>query len=315
MQSFLKYRSSTLSNIGLANLFVVYIIWSSTYLAIRVGMAEGSGLSPLAMGTIRLLLAGMILLGYAAVRGHRVRITAHELFFLIISSLFLWVLCNGFVMWAEQRAGSGFAALIVSTSPIMVAFLDSLLLRRTPSRLLLGSLLFSFCGLGLLMAPSLLQGNSTDFVAGIALLLCSLSWSIGTVYQSHNPIDLPVAVISGYQHLIGGGIFGLLMLGFQEPLPHPTAQAWMALIYLVLFGSVVAFTAFITALKLLPINIAMTYAYVNPVLALFLGWWLLDESITGWTLVGTVMVILGIVGVFKDRSHIPQQQEELSVTG
>ncbi len=311
MQSFLKYWSSTLSNVGLANLFIVYMVWSSTYLAIRVGLAEGSGLSPLAMGTIRLLLAGMILLGYAAVRGHRIRVTRPELFFLIISSILLWVLCSMLVMWAEQRADSGFAALVVSTSPIMVAFLDSLLLQRTPSKLLLGSLLFSFCGLGLLMAPSLWRGNSTDFVAGVALLMCALSWSIGTVYQSRNPIDLPVTVISGFQHLIGGSIFGLLMLVFQEPWPHPTGQAWMALLYLILFGSVLAFTAFINALKLLPINIAMTYAYVNPVLALFLGWWLLDEQITAWTLMGAAMVILGVVGVFKDRLHISRKQGEV----
>ena len=300
-----------MSHVGLANLFIVYIVWSSTYLAIRVGLAEGSGLSPLAMGTIRLLLAGIILLGYAAVRRYRIRITGQEIGFLTISSIFMWVLNFGFVMWAEQRAGSGFAALVVSTSPIMVAFLDSVLLRRSPSRLLLGSLLFSFCGLGILMTPSLLKGDSTDFVAGIALLLCALSWSIGTVYQSHKPIELPVTVISGYQHLIGGSIFGLLMFVFQEPLPHPTVHAWFAVGYLIIFGSVLAFTAFITALKLLPINIAMTYAYVNPVLALFLGWWLLDEPVTVWTLVGAAMVILGIVGVFKDRAHMsPLEAEE-----
>ncbi len=298
---FFKYPITNLSKIGLANLLVVYIVWSSTYLAIRVGMEEGSGLSPLAMGTIRLMLAGAILIGFAWFRGHKLRITFHELYVLTVASFLLWVVCNGLVMWAEQHANSGFAALILATSPIMVAWLDYLLSRHVPSRLLLGSLIFSFLGVGLLMAPSMLQGNSTEFIAGIALLVCSLGWSGGTIFQTHNPVKLEVTVISAYQHLIGGCIFGLLMLVFQEPLPHPTLRAWAALAYLIIFGSVFAFTAFVTAIKLLPINIAMTYSYVNPVLALLLGWWLLNEPITVWTLIGATMVILGVAGVFQGR--------------
>ena len=311
---FLKSRNSTLSSVGLANLFVVYIVWSSTYLVIRVGMEEGSGLSPLAMGTIRLLLAGAILLGYGVFRRHRIRITVHEFSILVVTSVLLWVICNGLVMWAEQQANSGFAALILATTPIMVELINYLLLRHSPSKLLMGSLLFSFLGLGILMVPSLLDGKSTDFVAGIALLLCALSWSAGSVFQARNPIGLPVTVNSGYQHIIGGTIFGIMMLIFREPMPHPSAKAWGALVYLILFGSVLAFTSFIKALELLPINITMTYSYVNPVLALFLGWWLLDEPITGYTLLGAAMVILGVVGVFKDRSRLPLEQESQAVT-
>lgn len=310
MQSLLKYRSSTLSNVGLANLFIVYIVWSSTYLAIRVGLEKGSGLSPLSMGLIRLFLAGAILLGFAVFRGYRIRLTIRELIILIPSSILMWVINNGLLMWAEQRANSGFAALVISTTPILVAFLDAMLLRRIPSKLLVGSLLFSLCGLALLMAPSLLEGNSTDFVAGLALLLCAFSWACGTVFQARNQLHLPVTVTAGYQHLIASCVFAVLMLVFQEPVPHPSAEAWIALSYLILFGSVLAFTAFVTAINLLPINVAMTYAYVNPVLALFLGWWLLDEPITRWTFLGAAMVISGVLGVFKDRSHIAQQQEE-----
>lgn len=303
-------RSTNLSKIGLANLLVVYVVWSSTYLAIRIGVSEGSGLSPLAMGTIRLLLAGAILLVFSRFRRHKLRITGYELSVLTVTSILLWVTCNGLVMWAEQHANSGFTALILAISPIMVAWLDYLLLHEVPSRLLLGSLLLSSLGLGLLMAPSMLAGKSTEFIAGIILIICSLSWSIGTVFQANHPVELEVTVISGYQHLIGGCIFGLLMLAFREPLPHPTLRAWAALSYLIVFGSILAFTAFVTTVRLLPINIAMTYSYVNPVLALFLGWWLLDEPVTGWTLIGAAMVILGVVGVFRDSSPSSQKQEQ-----
>ncbi|MDD3364868.1 MAG: EamA family transporter [Syntrophomonas sp.] len=309
MQSLFKCRSSTLSNVGLANLFIVYIVWSSTYLAIRVALEEGSGLSPLMMGFIRMFLAGAILIGFAVFQRHRIRLTVREWLILIPSSILLWVLSNGLLMWSEQYANSGFAALVVATTPIIVAFLDSLLLRRTPSRLLIGSLFLSFCGLAVLMAPSLMEGNTTEFTAGLALLLCAFSWSCGSVFQNRNPLSLPFTVIAGYQHLIAGCAYGLLVLVFHEPLPHPSTHAWLALVYLILFGSVLAYTAFVTALSLLPINIAMTYAYVNPVLALLLGWWLLSEPITWWTLLGAAMVILGVIGVFRDRSRLPQLEK------
>jgi drug/metabolite transporter (DMT)-like permease len=270
-------------------------------------MAEGSGLTPLSMGLIRLFMAGVILLAFAAFRGYRIRLTTREFILLAIPGVLMWVVNNGLLMWAEQRANSGFAALVVSITPILVAFMNSLILKRTPSKLLVGSLLFSLCGLVVLMAPSLLNGTSTDFIAGLALIFCALSWAGGTVFQTYNPVELPVTVSAGYQHLIASGVFAILMLAFREPIPHPTGNAWLALIYLTVFGSVVAFTAFVNALKLLPINIAMTYAYVNPVLALFLGWWLLNEQITGWTLVGAIMVIVGVIGVFRDR---PQTSEK-----
>lgn len=291
-----------MSSVGLANLAVVYVVWSSTYLAIRVGVA-GGGFSPLAMGTVRLLTAGALLLGFALAKGLRVRLNLSELYVLSVTSILLWVICNGGVMWAEQHANSGFAALVLATSPIIVALLNYGLLRQKPSRLLLGALIFSFVGLGVLMTPSLLAGKSTDLAAGLVLILCASAWSAGTVFQSYHPLDLRVAVVSGYQHLIGGIIFGILMLAAQEPLPHPDLKAWSAMVYLIVFGSILAFTAFVNALNLLPINITMTYSYVNPVLALFLGWWLLSEPVTGWTLLGAVMVILGVVGIFRDRAR------------
>lgn len=305
-----RYRSSTLSNVGLANLAVVYVVWSSTYLAIRVGVAADGGFSPLAMGAFRLLVAGALLLGFALIRGFRIRLSKSELYALSITSILLWVVCTGGVMWAEQHANSGFAALVLATSPIVVALLNYRLLQQIPSKLLLGALIFSLAGLGLLMTPSLLSGTSTEMAAVLVLFLCAVAWSVGTVFQSHHPLDLRAIVISGYQQLIGGGIFAFLMLVLREPLPHPGIKAWSAMVYLIVFGSILAFTAFVNALNLLPINITMTYSYVNPVLALFLGWWLLAEPITGWTLLGAAMVIMGVVGVFRDRSQLVEGLEK-----
>ncbi len=310
MSSLKQRAGSSLSTIGLGHLLVVYIIWSSTYLAIRILVAPGSGFSSWTAGSVRMVLAGLILLLYASIKKYKISVSRRELGLLFISGTLLWVGCNGLVMWAEQRANSGFAALVLASTPIWTAFIESMLDKKLPSSLLVASLLLSFSGISVLVAPSLLQGSTTQLVSGITLLMAAICWSAGSVLQSRYPINLEAPVTAAYQHLLGGLGFILIALISNQPWPQGTLSAWLALAYLIVFGSVIAFTSFIKALKLLPINIAMTYAYVNPVLALILGWWLLNEGLTIWTLVGAAMVILGVVGVFRDREQNSIAQEK-----
>lgn len=300
-----------LSTKGLMHLLVVYVVWSSTYLAIRVAVAPGSGFPPFLMGGTRMVLAGLILLALAAIGGHRLKITKDEFIRTAIAGVLLWVGGNGLVTWAEQSANSGFACLMVSSSPIWVAFLNSVRVRRLPSLLLIVSLLLGFAGIGVLMAPAIMSGNAAELSAGIALTLAAVSWAAGSVYQTRHPVNLSAPVAAAYQHLISSVGFFLLALLLQEPVPQPTISAWAAWSYLVIFGSVVAFTSFVYSLRLLPINIAMTYAYVNPVLALFLGAWLLAEPITSWTLAGAAMVIVSVFGIFRDRFRHEQKRAAL----
>ncbi|MGE5418413.1 MAG: EamA family transporter [Acidobacteriota bacterium] len=303
--------NNTLSQAGLLHLLVVYLVWSTTYLAIRITVMPGAGFTPFAMGAMRLLAAGVLLAGYAGLRGHRLRLSRQELWFSAITGILLWVGGTGLVIWAEQTANSGFAALVIASTPIWVALINSLMDRKTPSLLLIISLIIGFGGVVLLMAPSLLRGSSTSITSAIALVIAALSWSAGSVYQAHSSIKLAPTVLSTYQHLFGGLVLVIMWLMAGEPMPHPTVTAWGAWVYLVIFGSVIAFTSFIKALKLLPITIATTYSYVNPVLALLLGWWLLDEQLTVWTLAGAVLIVVGIIGVFRDRSVGTDQAVEL----
>ena len=106
---------------------------------------------------------------------------------------------------------------------------------------------------------------------------------------------------SGYQQVTSFIGFGLLAVLHHEAWPAPTTEAWIAWGYLTIFGSILAFTSFVMALRLLPVQIVMTYAYVNPVIAVVLGWWLLGEAVTGWTLAGTGLILFGVAGVFRDR--------------
>lgn len=287
--------------IGLFHLAVVYLVWGSTYLAIRVAVREGSGFPPLTMVGLRVLVGGTLLLLWSAASRRRIRPSGREFVILAASGLLLWFGANGLVTWAERRADSGYAALLIAAVPIWVALIEAVLDWKIPSYLLIGSLLIGFAGIVLLSVPVLASGVTADLWSLIALLLAGLSWGSGTVVQSRKPVTLAPRVSSGYQQFIAGLGFVVAALLLREPRLDPVPEAWLAWGYLVIFGSVFAFTSFVQTLRLLPINVAMTYAYVNPVIAVILGWLILREPITGWTIGGAALVLLGVAGIFRDR--------------
>lgn len=272
---------------GLANLAVVYVVWGSTYLAIRLAVREGAGFPPFALGAIRVFIAGGFLLGWAALRRMRVRLARSEWITLAISGLLMWPGTNGLVNWAEQRADSSYAALLVGSLPIWTAIIEAILDRRRPSWRLVVSLLIGFAGLGLLTAPRLADAASADLLTICALLVAPITWAIGSILQLRRPVGVRPLVSAAYLHLFGGIGFLALFFLAREPLPTPSLEAWGALGYLIVAGSILAFTSFIRTLHLLPIGVAMTYAYVNPAIAVILGWLVLREPITpqssaGW---------------------------------
>ena len=291
----------TVSWAGLFYLFVVYIVWGSTYLAIRVAVREGAGFPPFTMGSLRMLVAGVLLLLWAASSRRRIRLSRREFAVLAGSGLLLWLGGNGLVMWAEQRAVSNLAAPIVGSTPIWVALIEAILDRKAPSLRLVASLLVGFSGIVVLSAPLLTSGVRADVLSVVALSLAAFSWGCGTILQSRNPVALSPRVSSGYQQLFAGLGFTVVAFVLREPRPTPIPEAWWAWGYLVVFGSVLAFTSFVQTLRLLPISIAMTYAYVNPVIAVILGWLILREPITIWTVSGAALVLLGVAGVFQER--------------
>jgi drug/metabolite transporter (DMT)-like permease len=303
----IKQNQQPTSWVGLLNLFIVYVVWGSTYLAIRVGVREGSGFPPFTLAATRVVTASILLLGFAALQHQRLKLTRREVLLLGTSGLLLWVGGNGLVSWAEQRVDSGLAALILGATPLCVATIESVIDRRVPSRLLIGSLLVGFGGIVLLSMPVLLNGVRGDALSVVALLVGAATWGTGTILQSRRPVHVSPAVSSGVQHLAGGMGLAIVALLRSEPVPTPSPSAWLAWGYLVLIGSFIAFTAFVRALRLLPTNVVMTYAYVNPVIAVLLGWIILNERITGWTLGGMVLVLIGVAGVFQNRRRADKQ--------
>jgi len=294
---------------GLINLSIVYFVWGSTYLAIRIGIRSGSGFQPFWFGGFRVLVAGAILLLFAVIRGKDIRPNKMDLKVLIASGFLLWIGGNGLVVLAEQRIDSGIAALVVASTPIWVALFESILDKRVPSLLLIGSLVVGFGGILVLSLPLIISGVRADILSILAVLLASFSWSSGLVLQSRQPVSLSRGVSSAYQQLFGGVFFALIALLVREPLPTPTTEAWLAWGYLVLFGSILAFTAFVSALQMLPTSLVTTYAYVNPVIAVLLGWLILREPVTPWTIFGGLFVLVGVTGIFRvnnKKTHLEQ---------
>jgi drug/metabolite transporter (DMT)-like permease len=286
---------------GLLNLFVIYLVWGSTYLAIRVAVRQGSGFPPFMLGGSRVTSAGIVLLSWSVLRRQRIKPTWGEFGSLFVPGILLWVGGNGLVNWSEQRADSGLAALIISATPIWTAIVTVVIDKELPTFRMVAALMVGFVGMAVLSVPVLSAGVRADIWSILGLLLAGLSWGTGTVLQSRKPVALSPVVSAGYQQLIGG--LGLLMVAFilDEPWPTPIMEAWFAWGYLCFFGSILAFTSFVKALRLLPTKIVMTYPYINPVIAVFLGWLILGETISLWTLGGAVLILLGVAGVFRER--------------
>lgn len=281
------------------HLFVVYVVWSSTYLAIRVAVRPGAGFPPFALAAMRCLLAFPLLLLWARARGLRVRPTRRELRLLAVSGVMLWAFGNAFVVVAEQRVSSALAAILIASTPIWVALLESLADRRLPSKLASLALLVGFVGVGLIGYPALHTGVRADAIAVVVLLTAALSWGGGSLLQRRRPLELDAMVSAAYQMLFGGLAVAILSISFREPMPGPTGTAWLAFAFLLVFGSLISFTSFLKALHLLPTRLVFTYGYVNPVIAAFLGWILLGEHIEGPTLAGAGLVLLGVAGTFR----------------
>jgi drug/metabolite transporter (DMT)-like permease len=186
-------------------------------------------------------------------------------------------------------------------TPIWITVIEMILDRKRPSCQTVIALLIGFGGITVLTFPTIKTGINADVLSIIGLLLAGLSWGGGSVLQSRRRLALSPVVNAGYQQIIGAFGFGMIVLILGETWETHNLNAWIAWSYLVIFGGIFAFTSYVRAIELLPMKIVATYAYVNPVIAVFLGWFVLGEPITIWTLIGTVLVLVGVWGIYRER--------------
>jgi drug/metabolite transporter (DMT)-like permease len=287
----------------LAAFATIYLIWGSTYLAIRFAVET---LPPFFMGGTRFLIAGLILYGGLRLTGTAAPTRAHWRN-AIIASVFLLGIGNGGVNWAEQHVPSGLAALIIAGTPVWFALFDWLRPQGTrPSRRTVLGIAVGFGGVAMLVSSRTTTGGGNAAVPGIAvLLLASMAWALGSLYAKHGPAPA-TPLMSAAQQMISGSLVLLLTglaFGEAERLDPATVspRSAGALLYLTFVGSLVAFTAYAWLLKHTTPSRLSTYAYVNPVVAVFLGWAFAGEVLTGRMLLAAAIVVLGVIIITTRR--------------
>ncbi|HWO88746.1 MAG TPA: EamA family transporter [Gemmatimonadales bacterium] len=274
----------------------VYIIWGSTYLAIRYAIET---IPPFTMAGTRFLLAGAILVVWARVRGAAWPSAAQWRTAAWVGALLL-LGGNGGVTWAEQRVPSALAALMVGAEPLWVVVLDWIRPRgNRPSSSVMAGLLVGFAGVVLLVAPWEAGGGPVEPVGAIALVIATVSWAIGSIASKGAPAPQSPLMGTGANMLAGSALLYAAGVVTGEParldVSQVSAVSVAALLYLVVFGAVVGFTAYLWLLKNTSLALASTYAYVNPVVAVVLGWSIAGEEISLRVLAAAVVILSGVV--------------------
>lgn len=278
------------------SLFVVWVVWGSTYLAMRVVVEE---MPPLAAAAARFLTAGVVmaLVALAVDRPHGWPTRRQWLDYGLVGVLLLAV-GNSLVMWSERTVPSGIAALIVATVPVWILLLDGLRPGGRPwtLRLWVGAAV-GLGGVALVARPEG-QVSPGHALAIVALQVACLSWTVGSLYAQNVRRRLPLASAAAVEMLVAGAaILAASRLAGEDwgRCAAASGRAWGALGYLVVFGSLVGFTAFAYCLNELPASTVGTYAYVNPVVAVFLGWLILAEPLTHGLLAGGALIVLSVL--------------------
>jgi drug/metabolite transporter (DMT)-like permease len=303
-------RTSTFVLLGFA---AVYLIWGSTYLAIRVGIES---FPPLLLAGLRHFVFGLIF--YPVLRWKTgIRPTRAQWRTATLTGVLLLVVGNGGVCVAEERVPSGVAALLVATVSLWMVIVDWLRPGgiRPVTRVLAG-LLLGFSGLALLVGPKDLGGSGRIDPIGVAILgLAAFAWACGSLYSKHGEMPSSPLLGATMQSLTGGIVLGILSGVTGEArafhLAAISTRSWLALGYLICFGSMMGFTAYIYILKHSTATRVATYAFVNPVVALFLGWLLLGESITLRTILAAAVILAAVLLVIT----APHRDSAQPVTG
>ncbi len=275
---------------------VLYVVWGSTYLGIRIGLE--AALPPALFAGIRLFSAALILLAFARARGTAIRIPWDQ--YRIVGTVGLFLLVGGmyFTFLAERSIPSGLAALIVALLPLWMALAESFLpgMERPSVRGIIG-LVIGFSGLVVLMVPRMagLHGTPEELIGIGIQVLGTWLWTTGSIYSKRHPVKTDALVATGYEMLTAGVVLlGIGTVAGEWSQFVLTTKGFWTIAYLSVMGSCVAFTAFVWLLRNAPASKVMTYAYVNPVIAVFLGWLVLREPVDIWVLAGMAVIVVGV---------------------
>lgn len=283
---------------ALISLLSIYIIWGTTYLAIRIGVKD---LPPVLFTGLRWLAAGPIMLFFLMIKKYPLP-KKSDLKNLAIIGLLLLGGGNGFVVFAEQWVPSGLTALLITTVPFWVVGLESFYpVRKKIDRKIIIGLILGLIGVLFIFGGDIQKIFDSTYIVGvIGLMIAVFLWSLGTLYSKHKKVSVHPLMGAAIQMIIAGitiTLFGLLIgEGNKFQFSH---ESFLAYLYLVVFGSLIGYGSYIYAISHLPLSLVSTYAYVNPIIALFLGWLVLNEPINIWIVVASVVILVGVTLIKK----------------
>jgi drug/metabolite transporter (DMT)-like permease len=286
---------------------IIYFVWGSTFLAIRVGVRE---VPPLILAAMRFFVAGIVLYGWMIARGERSP-SGRECRSATLLGLVIFVLDYGLLFWAEQRVPSGIAAVMLALIPAFMALSEIIFLRtQTLTVRLVVALLIGIGGVAVLMSRSLnLGGAPIDKRGAAALIFASMSWSVASALTRKLTLPKSKVMSSGAQMLAGGVLLAVTAAALGEFRDfHPwsvSREVWFALLYLIVAGSIVGFTAYVWLIHHESPTKVGTYAYVNPIVAVLVGYFFGGEALSLRTIVGTIFVLISVVVITTTRAKKP----------
>lgn len=280
----------------------VYLIWGSTYLFNKVAVTE---LPPFFLASVRFLTAGLIMIIAAALLKMKLSITKKQLLNTAIVSFFFLVYGNSVFVWALQYVDSGFSSLIASVQPLFVLILMRIVDHKPMQKKSIIGIFLGILGMYLLVSQQEYSSSENSLLGIIVMLTCVLSWSYGSVFVAKATLPKSLFVSAGYQMIIGGVFQVIISVSLQETWSSPlnwSLNVQLTMLLLIILGGIIAFTAFNYLLKEVSTEKVATSAFVNPVIALFMGWYFLEEYLTVQSIIASVILLTGVYFITARKS-------------
>lgn len=274
--------------------FSIYVIWGSTYLLNKIAVAE---LPPLMLAAIRFISAGLLIFIIAKVMGKSLAITKKQLVNVFIAGFLFLTVGNGVVVWALKYVDSGFAALEISAQPLVVLILMRVFQGKKIKAMSVLGVVLGIIGIYLLVSQNEVISEEGSVIGMIMIFFCMVSWASGSLFVGNADLPSNYFVNTGYQMVSGGFmlVIGSLIFGETWSLPNVwSAKVQWSMVLLIVFGSIVAFTSFNFLLKKVSPDKVATSTYVNPIIALLLGWYFLNEVITTQSIIAAMVLLTGV---------------------
>jgi drug/metabolite transporter (DMT)-like permease len=274
--------------------FSIYVIWGSTYLFNKIAVGE---LAPFMLASVRFVSAGILIFIISKIIGLSIKITKRQLINTTIAGFLFLTFGNGVIVWALKYVDSGFAALEISAQPLVILLLMLIHQGKKIQPMSFIGVVFGFIGIYLLVSQKQVISQENSIIGMLMIFTCMLSWGYGSLFVGKAELPSNFFINTGYQMFTGGIMLLIVSLLFGESWTYPTewsSNVQISMLLLVILGSIVAFTSFNYLLKLVSPEKVATSTYVNPIVALILGWYFLDEQITLQSIIAAIILLTGV---------------------